>query len=222
MSAEHPVTAVVINFQTPDLLRTAVASLRRFYPGLPLLIIDNGSKDESPSLITDLSGRSPGAVRAIFNASNLHHGPAMDQALRNVTTPFVLFLDSDCEVVEGGFVEAMLDQLQSRPKNYAVGQRILMDRRGFDLAESAPDAIAYIRPLCMMLRRETYLALPRFQLHGTPCLENMSQAGKDGFGLVDFPVSRYVSHRGRGTAGRHGYGLGLRGKINHFLHKLGL
>jgi glycosyltransferase involved in cell wall biosynthesis len=222
MSAASRITAVIVNYQTPDLLRAAADSLRRHYPALPLLLVDNGSRDESRSVIASLRAGAPETVRALLNSENLHHGPAMDQAARAVSTPFVLFLDSDCEVREGGFLEEMERLLDERPGQYAVGQRVEMDRRGFDAEKEGPGTVPYIRPACMLLKRELYLALPPFQLHGTPCLENMTAASRKGYGLVDFPLGRYVAHKGRGTAGRHGYGLGFRGKWNHLLHKLGL
>jgi hypothetical protein len=50
----------------------------------------------------------------------------------------------------------------------------------------------------------------------------MQAAAARGLILVPFPVFDYVAHEGRGTAARHGYGLGLRGKWNHLLHRLRL
>ena len=48
------VTVVVINFGTPDLTRRAAESFRSFYPLLPLLLIDNGSQDESRRTLEEL------------------------------------------------------------------------------------------------------------------------------------------------------------------------
>ena len=74
----------------------------------------------------------------------------------------------------------------------------------------------------MLIRREPYLTLPPFERHGSPCLANMRAARAAGLALLDFPVDAYVRHLGRGTAGRHGYRLGMRGRLNHLLNKLGL
>ncbi len=51
---------------------------------------------------------------------------------------------------------------------------------------------------------------------------NFIAADNAGFVLVHFPVEEYVHHEGRGTATRHGYRLGLRGKLNHLLNRLRL
>jgi len=215
------VTAVIINFQTPDLTATALSSFRTYYPSGPLLLTDNGSSDGSAETLATLIEQWPGTTSLICNATNIHHGPAMDQAVRTVRTPFVLFLDSDCEVVRGGFVEAMEQLLQEDHRNYVSGRRIWMNERGFDVAET-PGAHLYIRPICMMLRRNIYLTLPPFERHGAPCLANFIEAERRGLRLLHFPVESHVRHKGRGTAGRHGYRLGIRGRVNHLLNKLGL
>jgi len=220
-TASSQVTAVIINFQTPDLTTTALSSFRTYYPSVPLLLIDNGSSDGSAETLATLIEQWPDTTSLIRNATNIHHGPAMDQAVRTVRTPFVLFLDSDCEVVRGGFVEAMEKLLQEDHRNYVSGKRIWMNERGFDVAET-PGAHLYIRPICMMLRRNIYLTLPPFERHGAPCLANFIGAARRGLRLLHFPVESHVRHKGRGTAGRHGYRLGIRGKVNHLLNKLGL
>jgi hypothetical protein len=213
------VTAVVINFQTLDLTGRAVSSFRRFYPAIPLLLIDNGSADQNADRLSRLD--PTGLTTLVLNPENIHHGPAMDQAIRSMATTFVFFLDSDCEVKAGGFLERMIADLSGDESAYAAGKRIFMNARGFDTAESA-DAHPYIRPICMTLKRDLYLQLPPFQKHGAPCLTNMIAAAARGFKLVHIPVEEYVNHDGRGTAARFGYRLGLQGWLNHFLNRLGL
>jgi hypothetical protein len=190
-------------------------------PALPLLLIDNGSGDESSQAMDQLRSLAPQQTGFILNTSNRHHGPAMDQALRKIETSFGLFLDSDCEVFRGGFIEKMLACAGEDSRNYIVGKKIFMNDRGFDVPEH-PGAHPYIRPICMLVRREFYLQLPPFERHGAPCLANMVAARASGFGLVHFPVEDFVRHEGRGRASRHGYRLGWRGRLNHFMNKIGL
>jgi glycosyltransferase involved in cell wall biosynthesis len=215
------VTAIIINFQTPDLTRRAVMSFRYFYPSLPLLVIDNGSTGDSPRSLAQITADAGGPTDILFNSTNLHHGPAMDQAVRHITSDFALFLDSDCEVVAGGFVENMAASLHETDHHYAAGKMIFMNDRGFDVPRSTT-AHPYIRPICLMVKRNLYLRLPPFQKHGSPCLDNMVAATDAGFTLVDVPVEEYIRHKGRGTAGRFGYRLGWKGRMNHLLNRLGL
>lgn len=211
-----PVTAVIVNYRTPDLTIRAAKSLLSLYPALPLLIIDNGSGTGSREALEKLAAERAEGTSVVWNERNIHHGPAMDQALREARTPYVLFLDSDAEVTAGGFIEEMLKLLGS--DGYAAGKLIRMNPRGFDTeGEGTP----YIRPICMLIRRETYLTLPPFERHGAPCLANMKEASRRGLRLVHIDVLQYIRHEGRGTASRFGYGLGLRGRLNHLLNKMG-
>ena len=215
------ITAVIINYRTPDLTERAVRSFRAVYPGVRLLLIDNGSGDESLDALHDMTRINESRTDIIANAENRHHGPAMDQALHSIDAPLVLFLDSDCEVLKGGFLEKMVALIEVDRRNYAVGKRIFMNDRGFDVAQES-GGHPYIRPICMLIRRDAYLGLPPFRKHGAPCLENFVAAERSNLALIHFPVEEYVRHEGRGTAMRHGYGLGLRGRINHLLNKFGL
>src|SRR5690606_23936587 len=52
---ETRVAALVVNFQTPDLLETAVLSFLSFYPQVDLTLVDNGSRDDSPALIAAIA-----------------------------------------------------------------------------------------------------------------------------------------------------------------------
>ena len=214
-----PISAAIVHYRTPELIGRAVESLRTHYPDLPLLLIDNGSTPETARLLHGLVGRH-GPAEVLLNEVNVHHGPAMDQAVRHLDTPLVLLLDSVVVVREGGFLEGMRGLLEDDHQAYAVGRMTWMDDRGFDVPPST-GGHPYIRPLCMLLRRELYLRLPPFERHGAPCLRNMVAAVQQGYRLVDFPVQEFIQHDGRGTAGRHGYGLGMRGRLNHLLHRLG-
>ncbi len=219
--APLPLTVVIINFRTADLLEQSAGSLRRLYPTVPLLLIDNGSNDGSAAVMENIRKECPSSTVILLNPANRHHGPAMDQGIRHASTPFVLMLDSDCVLQRSGLLEAMLERLDRSPRAYAAGRKVFMNKRGFDVPER-PGAFPYIRPICMLLRRDRYLALPPFRRHGAPCLDNMRAAVAQGFLLVDFPIEEYVVHRGRGTAGRVGYNLGWRGKLNHLLNRIGL
>jgi hypothetical protein len=74
----------------------------------------------------------------------------------------------------------------------------------------------------MMLRRKLYHEFPAFEHRGMPTLRNFAAAQRQGYVLKSFPVEKYIAHFGRGTASRYGYGLGMRGKVDYVLNKLGL
>jgi len=212
------VRTVVINYQTPDLIKIAVESLRKFYPSVKLLIIDNGSKDESKAVIERLKGECPDETDLLFLNKNCFHGPAMDKALKTVYEEYVFFLDSDAEVKRGGFLEAMLDEMEKDKNAYGIGRMQIVNKRGFP----AEEGITVLVPAYMMIRRSYYSDLPPFEHHGMPVLNNFISANEKGLRLISFPIEQYIDHKWRGTASRYGYGLGLKGKIDYVLNKIGL
>ncbi len=221
MQAETLCVLVIINYQTPDLTLRAFNTFHTFYPKFPVTIVDNGSRDNSQSLFVELQHSHSELITLVNFPKNIHHGPAMDAMLRDGNTKYVFFLDSDCEVLHGGFIEQMLELAEQEKNVFAVGKKIFMNKRGFDV-EQSEDTIPYIRPFCMLVHRQNYRQLPPFQKHGSPCLETMREAVRQNFSLIHFPVLDYVRHKGKGTVGRFGYQLGLKDKMNYVLHRLGL
>ena len=214
------VTTVIINYQTPELLKIAVESFKRFYPDAHLLIVDNGSNDEkkSENLILGLKNQYSN-IEAQFLAQNIYHGPAMDLAVKNfVTKPYVFFLDSDTDSKKNGFLESMVELLQEDDKNYGVGEIIRVNKSGY---KSEVGSEVLLTPY-MLLRTDIYKSLEPFIHHGQPTFLNFRDAHDKEYNLVRFPISEYIDHLWRGTANKFGYGLGLKGKIDYVLNKLGL
>lgn len=216
----NKITAVIINYQTPELTEEAIRSLKIFYPELKLILIDNGSNDDSLERFQNLTDQYRN-IELLPNKKNIHHGPAMHQAINLITTDYVLFIDSDCKVTKNGFIEEMLKLIEINKLNYAVGKLIFLNKRGF-VVNDPNLGFPYIRPVCMLIRCSVYKELPSFQKHGSPCLKNMIAAVSNGFNLIDFDVEKYILHLGRGTASKYGYNLGIKGRINYILNKLKL
>ncbi len=206
------VTAAVVNYGTPDLTRAAVWSLRSLYPALPILVVENGSPDDSAARLRALAAEA-GGVTLLEPGRNLHHGPGLDLALRTAETSWVLLFDSDAVAYRGGFLDAMHDAAE-RAGAYMAGHLHHVDDGGFDVSPGTPGAHRYVHPKCALVRREAYLGLPPFEKHGAPCLANERAAAARGLALVAFPVGDYVLHLGEGTVRRYGYGLGGRSRLD--------
>lgn len=211
------ITVVVINYQTPDLLATAVHSFRKSYPDVHMMIVDNGSKDNSRAVIEKLERQYPNTATH-FIGKNIFHGPAMHRAAQETTRDIIFFLDSDTETYRGGFLEAMMKNFEEEKNAYAVGRVNHVNKRGFP----AEEGTSIVLSPYMMLKREIYFTLPPFEHHGMPTLKNFSAAQERGWAVRDFPIQEYITHKGRGTASRFGYGLGMRGKVEYLLNKVGL
>jgi glycosyltransferase involved in cell wall biosynthesis len=226
MTAGAEITAVVANYRTLALTRTCVETLVEHYPSLPLILIDNGSGDESTEYVREAEQRYAN-VRAILNPRNRYHGPALDQGVRSAATRYVFTLDSDCEIQTGGFLEQMIRQFEDQ-STYAVGELRYKNRFGFtygyeETAQAGkPGRIPYIHPYAMLLDRDKYLRLRPFIHHGAPCIRNMEDAQRSGFRVVNFPIHEYVLHRLAGTSEWQGYGLRLaaRQRVEYYLNRI--
>jgi GT2 family glycosyltransferase len=212
------VRTVVVNYQTPDLLKEAIESFRKYYPQSPLLIIDNGSKDNSREVIEQMRQQTPACTSVLLLDENTYHGPAMHQAMKAVNDDFIFFLDSDTKTIQGGFLEAMQTELEKTENVYGIGLPVTVNKRGF----LAVTGMTILAPAFMMLRRRLYSKFPPFEHHGQPVLKNFLRAQQMGYTLQSFPIEKYIDHRWRGTASRFGYGLGWRGKKDFILNKVGL
>ncbi len=210
------ITILLINYRTYDLTSQCVESIQKYYPKVKLLLIDNGSHDLSTEYVINCKKQKDN-ISAIRNDSNFNHGPALDQGIRSIDHPYILTLDSDCVVLNTGFLEKMLLKFDHTDM-YAVGDLVYLNRFGYRVNHKKDYYTPYIRPYCMLIDRKKYLRLKPFIHHGSPGIKNMRHAIQKGYLLGDFPLEQYVHHIDGGTSARYGYHLGLRHKIENILH----
>jgi glycosyltransferase involved in cell wall biosynthesis len=191
------VTAVIVNFKTLHLVQQAYESLRKYYD-LPIILIDNGSADDSTNWIGEHGG--------ITHTENLGHGPAMHQAISGIQTRYVLTLDSDCIVRGGSWIEQMLTFFDDDPQAYAIGWLRYVDRwSGVPLewhAHGKPKGarfVPYVHPAVAIYDVKKYRQMQPFVHHGAPALNNMVDAEERGYVVKSFQVFDYVKHLKAGT-----------------------
>lgn len=209
--ATNQVTAIIVNLNTLHLLKDCLKSLYTVYPTIVVRVVDNGSNDGSKKWlhhgIEDM-GFTDGWITSL--PKNIGHGPAMCKAIDKVTTPYFLTMDTDTVVQKPGFIEYMIDWLASGNKCYAIGWKRLVHKlsgvpASWSKAKKGGNLIEYIHPYCGMYKTELYRKLPPFEHHGAPCVSNMREAVKRGYGLKAFPntnqyhLGDYVKHLTGGT-----------------------
>jgi len=201
------ITAVVANYKTPALLDTCVRTLKKHYGEFDIIVIDNGSEDESVGLVSKLVEEL--GVLPVLNGVNIGHGPAMHQGIQMCRTKYVFLFDSDCEVTKGGFLEKMQTTLEKK-QGYAIGWLRYVNTNGVSAAGKFDKSkfIPYVHPSAALIDREIYYTLPPFLHEGAPCTRNMWIAQGRGLKVFDFPIRDYVKHWEAGTRRR------FRGKWN--------
>ena len=169
---------------------------------LPLV----GLRDTQYGSVFDFDPEDPArtlatvVVRKTLGGGNVGHGPALHQALKLVKTPYALTLDSDCEVLKGGFIEEMLGHFGEGV--YAVGRITCLDRsRGNPQLNGIP----HIHESVAILDVQKYKTLEPYVHYGVPSIFNMPDAGTKGYQLVDFPIGSETScvhHKFQGSRKR--------------------
>jgi len=91
----HLVSVIIPVYNRSGLLREAVESvLRQEYPLVEVVIVDDGSTDETPAVIDALAERYPDRVRAVHK-DNSGPGPSREAGRLVAQGEFIQYLDSD-------------------------------------------------------------------------------------------------------------------------------
>jgi len=124
-------SVVIVNFNTRDLLRDCLASLRPELVGIEaeVLVVDNASSDRSAAMLAE---EFPD-VQVLVNAVNAGFSRANNRALRETRGQDVLLLNPDT-LVRRGAVRTLMGALHALPGAVAVGPRVLRPDGRLDLA----------------------------------------------------------------------------------------
>ena len=103
---ERDVTVLVKTFERPDCLERLVSSVRRFYPRIPVLVVDDSAEplDPVPAGITRY-------VHFPYDSLGLSEGRNL--GLKQVETPYVLLTDDDLVFGRRTDLQKMLRTLQT-------------------------------------------------------------------------------------------------------------
>lgn len=179
---------VVVNYNTPVLLKNAIDSIRKYYD-FPIIVIS-----DAPYLERD-------DVILVETGYNIGHGPGMDMGIRIASSKYVLTFDTDI-IMNRPCIELMLDKLGD---NYSIGKvyeipllSFYEDNRDiFDFTENP----VMTHPSFQIVNREEYFKYAPYISDGAPTVlayHDIMRKG-DKHKIIDFPVQDYVWHRDRGT-----------------------
>lgn len=193
------ITVVMVNFRTKGFSSACYESFRKFYPDVPMVIVDNGSCDESTEWLRKIAFEDL-LVTPLFLLDNIGHGPAMHKGFELCDTPYVFVLDSDTVIKQGGFLEEMLTMF-SDECTYAVGDMVITNDSGVN---DDSGSLQYIHPSRSMYDLSKYWTMPPATHHGAPLTYNMIYARDNCFQVYPFPIDDYVDHIGFGTRDKVG------------------
>lgn len=194
---KNNVTVLICQRQTKTETQMCVESLLRFYPDIPILLVDGKSEDDSELYLQWMAAQHPNITFWQRGNAVSSHGLTMDEAIRyHIKTTYVLLMDSDIITHRHGYIEGMLEQFAADNTVYATGSLMLVTR--FNHAVGAPldedDILRYAHPSCSMYHVATYKQLKPFADHGSPCVYNIMDALDKGLKIGMYPVDKYVTH----------------------------
>ena len=198
------ITALTVNYNTPDFLERLLKSFRQFY-SIPFLVVDGSLPEYYNKIIT-----FPDKYKCEIHHFdyNIHHGPGMAYGIYTIKTPKILLLDSDLIVINNGFVEDLLSKL--KPPSYGIGDVQTVNEVGVNTFRG----IKYLHPACTLINRDIVLEYPLPIRHGAPMIEAMKAIHDSGADILqhepwvmnDFRNKDkiFISHGWMGTVKRVG------------------
>jgi glycosyltransferase involved in cell wall biosynthesis len=109
------VSTVIPVYNRPAQLREAVGSvLAQDYRPIEVIIVDDGSTDDTPAMVQALAGTHPDVVRTVVQA-NAGPGAARERGRSMARGAFIQYLDSDDILLPGKFA-AQVRALQTNPE----------------------------------------------------------------------------------------------------------
>lgn len=125
MVSEVAVSVVIPTYNRSALLRNAVNSVLGQDTHVPfeIVIVDNNSQDDTPSVARVLADQHPGKVHYVLETEqgNAH---ARNRGVQTARAPIIAFIDDDV-TVESDWLAKLWQALDSRPELSFVGGRVL-------------------------------------------------------------------------------------------------
>lgn len=192
------ITGVTVTYNSKDLIEKAFTSLRKFHPTMDIIIVD-GSEEKNPCFeyVCSLSDDHTRVLPVMYN---IGHGRGMCTGLYYVETPYVLFFDSDIEMVKSPIKE-MLSMFEEN--TFGVGYVEKTGFDGFNFGARANHAkegwMPYLHPYFQLVKVSNYKKFYPYVHHGAPCYLTMLDIYKKGLSnkiLKEFPGLGHTAGKG--------------------------
>lgn len=161
-------TVLIVNWNTRDLLRACLASLRAALQESPLsaeiLVVDNASADGSSEMVA----REFPEARLFANRENLNYARGSNQGLAEARGEAILLLNPDTEVPRGA-LEALKRDLDEAPEWGAVAPALVFpDGTVQDSVRGFPTPAALLGELTGLARLFPGSSFGRYRPRGLP------------------------------------------------------
>jgi len=200
------IKAFTVVYNTPKLLMDSVGSFRKYYPDIPLLIMNNSDPDNAcTDLILELVQRDA-KITAVHYEKNQGHGYAFNDAMNILESDYVYYFDSDTIMFKGGAIEQMVGIMDDNI--YGAGKIIYTDMGGRGIPRDYDgEKLRYLYLVVGMLNRKMYHKFhhwTKFGLIAYKAMVDIHDNGDPENMLKEFPIMSYVRHLSGGTRSKFG------------------
>ncbi len=242
---------VILSYNTPDLIKNCIDSIKKQYNPeidkneIEIIVVDNASKSENVEILSKYFDKNK-KITFIKNSENLGFGRGCNLGEKAAKGKYVLFLNSDTEVNDKGFLE-MTKYLGENPKIAILGGRLnnpdgsmqssvghfynlvnfiimLVGGERAGLLRKSPDEISkvdWVSGACMMVNRELFEKIGGFDRNIFMYMEDMEicyRAKKMGYGVFFYP-NVAVTHKELGSSNRTFAVVNIYSGIRYFYKK---
>ena len=148
--SKNGVTIVIPHYQTSELIKLCLRSVRSFTP-LPyrVIVVDNGSRDDSLPYLRSLEWITMiERNNETIKPGSWAHGTALDIGLKATDTSFFLSLHSDVVIAHSSWLSTLLGPFENDPHLACVGSGKLEEiSPGYRLIKRMGDIKGLIRSL---------------------------------------------------------------------------
>jgi glycosyltransferase involved in cell wall biosynthesis len=189
---EKEVTGIIVSYRQTQLLVNCVGSIRKFYPTMPLVVVDGSGADSDCRRALQMLAVKDRNLRVAAFEENIGHGRGLKRGMELCNTPYALFIDSDT-VMKSPPLEGMLALMDDNV--YGCG---LINRTDLQGHNHPNGPVAYLHPYFCLINCAVYGRFSPPIHHGAPLIRTMLELrGKAE--LRPFNVEAHVLHLHRGT-----------------------
>ena len=138
------VTIIIPNYNGIKFMKDCIESLRvQTYKNFEILVVDNGSKDESVDYLRDLeSYESNLNIKAIYLDENLGFAGGVNVGLAACDSKYVILLNNDTEVFPD-YVEMLVNAIEKSDRIFAVNP-LMINAHDKELVDDAGDGYSLL------------------------------------------------------------------------------